>query len=146
LDASRALSKPGRVSYQTAEHVRRVAEQLGYRTGHMKRAVSERGTGMLGIIVADIANPVFFGMIRGAKRAASDRGFTMLVVETQEFEEVERAALDHLIPAVDGVILSSSRMSDSAIRIRDETAARKLAAIEAHDEDPKTLLTPSHAV
>ena len=32
---SRALSKPGRVSYQTAEHVRRVAEELGYRMGRM---------------------------------------------------------------------------------------------------------------
>jgi glucuronide carrier protein len=31
-------------------------------------------------------------------------------------------------------------------QIRDETEARKLAAIKAHDEDPKTLLTPSHAV
>src|SRR5512132_1483291 len=113
---SRALSKPGRVSYKTAEHVRRVAEQLGYRTGRMERVVSQRGTGMLGMIVADIANPVFFGMIRGAERGASDRGFTMLMVETQESEEVERAALDRLIPVVDGVILSASRMSDSAIR------------------------------
>ena len=113
---SRALSKPGRVSYKTAERIRRVAEQLGYRTGRMERAVSERGTGMLGIFVADIANPVFFGMIRGAERPANDRGFTMLVVETQESEEAERAALDRLIPVVDGLILSSSRMSDSAIR------------------------------
>ena len=31
-------------------------------------------------------------------------------------------------------------------QIRDETEARKLAVIKAHDEDPKTLLTPSHAV
>jgi hypothetical protein len=53
---SRALSKPGRVSYKTAEHVRQVAEQLGYRTGRMERTLSKRGTGMLGIIVADIAN------------------------------------------------------------------------------------------
>jgi LacI family repressor for deo operon, udp, cdd, tsx, nupC, and nupG len=111
---SRASSKPGRVSYKTADHVRRVAEQLGYRTGRMERVVSERGTGMLGMIVADIANPVCFGM-SGAERAASDRGFTMLMVETQESEGVERAALDRLIPVVDGVILSASRMSDSAI-------------------------------
>ncbi|MFL6044756.1 MAG: LacI family DNA-binding transcriptional regulator [Propionibacteriaceae bacterium] len=113
---SRALSKPGRVSYKTAEHVRQVAQQLGYRTGRMERTFSERGTGMLGIIVADIANPVFFGMIRGAERAGSDLSFTMLVVETQESGDAERAALDRLIPVVDGVILSSSRMSDSAIR------------------------------
>jgi DNA-binding LacI/PurR family transcriptional regulator len=113
---SRALSKPGRVSYKTAEHVRQVAQQLGYRTGRMERTLSERGTGMLGIIVADIANPVFFGMIRGAERAGSDLSFTMLVVETLESGDAERAALDRLIPVVDGVILSSSRMSDSAIR------------------------------
>jgi DNA-binding LacI/PurR family transcriptional regulator len=37
---SRASSKPGRVSYKTAEHVRRVAEQLGYRTGRIERVVS----------------------------------------------------------------------------------------------------------
>lgn len=113
---SRALSKPGRVSYKTAERVRQVAEELGYRTGRIERLVSERGTGMFAIVVADIANPVFFGMIRGAERAASDRGFTMLVVESQESEPAERAALDRLIPVVDGVVLSSSRMSDSNIR------------------------------
>jgi hypothetical protein len=113
---SRALSKPGRVSYQTAEHVRRVAEELGYRTGRMERAVSERGTGLLAIVVADVANPVFFRMIRGAERAATGLGFTVLLLETQESESTERQALDRLIPEVDGVVLSSSRMSDAAIR------------------------------
>ena len=38
-----SLIEPGRVSYKTAEHVRQLAEQLGYRTGRMERAVSERG-------------------------------------------------------------------------------------------------------
>ena len=113
---SRALSKPGRVSYKTAEHVRQVAERLGYRTGQMERAVSERGTGILVVVVADIANPVFFGMIRGAERAAQERGFTVLLLETQESESTERAALDRLASQVDGAILSSSRMSDAAIR------------------------------
>lgn len=113
---SRALSKPGRVSYQTAERVRRVAEELGYRTGRMERAVSGRSTGLLAIALADVANPVFFGMIRGAERAATDLGFTVLLLETQESESTEREALDRLIPEVDGVVLSSSRMSDAAIR------------------------------
>lgn len=113
---SRALSKPGRVSYKTAEHVRQVAEQLGYRSGRIERAVSARGTGMLAMLVADIANPVFFGMIRGAERAATERGFTMLVIETQESEQAEREAVDRLLPVVDGVILSASRMTDAAIR------------------------------
>jgi DNA-binding LacI/PurR family transcriptional regulator len=113
---SRALSKPGRVSFKTAEHVRQVAERLGYRSQKLERPISERGTGMLAIIVADIANPVFFGMIRGAERSAHAGGFTMLVIETQESEPIEREAVDRLLPLVDGIILSASRMGDQAIR------------------------------
>ena len=30
---SRALSNPGRVSFKTAEHIRKVAEEIGYRSG-----------------------------------------------------------------------------------------------------------------
>ena len=114
---SRALSKPGRVSFKTAEHVRRVAEDLGYRSGHLQRDVaSTRGTGMLAMIVADIANPVFFGMIRGAERAAVERGYTLLVVETQESTPAEEAAAVRLSGCTDGLILSSSRLSDAVIR------------------------------
>ena len=55
---SRALTKPGRVSFRTAEHVRRVAEELGYRSARMDLPISTRGTGVLALIVSDIANPV----------------------------------------------------------------------------------------
>ena len=75
---SRALSKPGRVSYKTAEHVRQVAGELGYGAVRIERIVSERGSGLLAILVADIANPVFFGMIRGAERTANELGYTTL--------------------------------------------------------------------
>ena len=44
---SRALSKPGRVSFRTAEHVREVAARLGYRTDLRNRRVEGRSTSML---------------------------------------------------------------------------------------------------
>ncbi|MCW2811738.1 MAG: LacI family transcriptional regulator [Friedmanniella sp.] len=113
---SRALSKPGRVSFKTAERVRQVAEDLGYRSGRLERVVSTRGSGMLAMIVADIANPVFFGMIRGAERTATENGFTLLVVETQESEQTEQDAATRLATVADGTILGSSRLSDAAIR------------------------------
>jgi LacI family transcriptional regulator len=119
---SRALSKPGRVSFRTAEHVRTVAAELGYRTETRQRIVQSRRTSMLAMVVADITNPVFFGMIRGAERTAVHAGYTMVLVETQESEEAERAVLDRVLPVVDGVILTSSRMSDAAIRTLAKTA------------------------
>lgn len=113
---SRALTRPSRVSFKTAEHVREVAELLGYHSDLVQRALPGQRTALLAIIVADITNPVYHGMVRGAERTAVHAGYTMMMVETQESEEGERQALERVVPAVDGVVLTSSRMRDSAIR------------------------------
>jgi LacI family transcriptional regulator len=113
---SRALAKPGRVSFKTAEHVRRVAEELGYRASRRDVPMSEHGSGVVALIVSDIANPVFVGMIRGAEREAVRHGLTLAMVETQESEQVERDGIERLVPRVDGLILTSSRLPDTAIR------------------------------
>lgn len=113
---SRALSSPGRVSFRTAEHVRQVAQQIGYQALRMERDLPAQGTSLLAMVVADITNPVFHGMVRGAERTAAHAGYTMVMVETQESETLEREALSRVIPQVDGVVLTSSRMPDSAIR------------------------------
>jgi DNA-binding LacI/PurR family transcriptional regulator len=113
---SRALSKPGRVSFRTAEHVREVAARLGYRTEETERELPRAGTSMLAMVVADITNPVFFAMIRGAERTARHAGYTMVLTETQESAVAEHEALERIVHAVDGVVLTSSRMPDAAIR------------------------------
>ena len=58
---SRALSNPGRVSFKTAEHFRRVAKELGYRSELFEREVPDQRTKISAMIVADINNPVFHG-------------------------------------------------------------------------------------
>ena len=113
---SRALSNPGRVSFKTAEHVRKVAKELGYRSDMLERDVPAKRTMTLAMIVADINNPVFHGMVRGAERRAAHLGYHVLVVETQESEAAERSAVQRVSPSVDAIILTSSRMSDADIR------------------------------
>ncbi len=113
---SRALSRPGRVSFDTAERIRKVAAELGYHTKVMTRTLPERTTRMLGLVVADIANPVYLGMIRGAERTARELDYSMLLVETEESERQEMQVVERLIPLVDGIILGASRLSDVDIR------------------------------
>jgi hypothetical protein len=59
---------------------------------------------MLGMIVADIANPVFFGM-SGAERAASDRGFTMLMVELNDVRVLYAAGGGYVGPGFAGALV-----------------------------------------
>jgi LacI family transcriptional regulator len=71
---------------------------------------------MLAMLVADITNPVFRRMIRGAIQTSARASYTLLILETRESEEAERDALERVLPAVDGVILTSSRLSDGEVR------------------------------
>lgn len=112
---SRALSKPGRVSFRTAEHVRQVAAELGYRAESRQRSASAEPTRLLAMVVADITNPVFYGMIRGAERTARHEGYELLLAETQESRGVEQSVLERLGSVADGIILTSSRLSDAQI-------------------------------
>jgi LacI family repressor for deo operon, udp, cdd, tsx, nupC, and nupG len=114
---SRAFSRPGRVNSATAERIRRVAEELGYRVNPLARALSTARTGMIALVVPDIANPFYAEVIHGAQATATREGFTILLADTQESGRVERAALERAMPTVDGILLAGSRMSDSAIRM-----------------------------
>ena len=142
---SRALSKPGRVSFRTAEHVRKVAAELGYRSQPTERALPRARTNLLTMIVADITNPVFFGMIRGAERTASHAGYQMVLGETQESDGRERRLIDSLGPASDGVILTSSRLPDNAIRALAKTTP--LVVLNRHvDQVPSVVSDNVRAV
>lgn len=115
---SRAFARPGRVSYETAERIREAADDLGYRARTISRNADGRaGSQMIALVVTDISNPAFFDLVRGAEEAAAEAGYTLLLANSQESDRKEREALERVLPLVDGVLLTSSRMSDSAVRM-----------------------------
>ncbi len=113
---SRTFSRPGRVNAQTAERVRQAANDLGYRTNPQARALSTTRAQMLAVVLADVTNPGFFDLIRGAAAGADARDYTIMVAETRESADTERDVLQRAAASVDGIVLAGSRMSDGAIR------------------------------
>ncbi|MFC7532379.1 LacI family DNA-binding transcriptional regulator [Actinoplanes sp. GCM10030250] len=114
---SRAFSRPGRVSFETSERIHRVAAELGYRTTTLARALPSERTSMIALAVSDVTNPFYNGIIRGAQTAASEAGYTILLADTQESGAAERTALERAAAMVEGIVLATTRMSDSAIRM-----------------------------
>ncbi len=113
---SRAFSRPGRVSAVTTERIRAAASRIGYRTEPVARARALTRTSLIAVVVSDIANPVYFPVIRGAEQAAAEAGLSILVRDSQESAPGERAGIDQLLALVDGVVLAGTRMSDAAVR------------------------------
>jgi LacI family transcriptional regulator len=113
---SRALSKPGRVSSKTQKLIEDAAARLNYQVNPFARALPTGKTNTFGLIVADITNPTFFDIIRGAETTATGRDYTLVLAESAESPETELTAARRLMATVDGLILASPRMDDDNIR------------------------------
>lgn len=127
---SRAFNRPGRVGAATAERVRRVAAELGYQANPLAFGLPTGRTAMLAMVVSDVTNPFYAEIVRGAQFAAAEAEYVVLLIDARESDQLEHDGLERAIPAVEGVILAGTRMSDSAIR---ETAARRPVVVVNRD-------------
>lgn len=114
--ASRALTRPGRVSGPTASRVIAAAEELGYVASPSGRALSSGRTGTVALVVPDTGNPYFFGIVRGMQARLRDGGYVHVLVDTEESVDAEDRALRRLRAGVDGVVLAASRLDDGRLQ------------------------------
>ncbi|MDO5734925.1 MAG: LacI family DNA-binding transcriptional regulator [Propionibacteriaceae bacterium] len=112
---SRTFSRPGRVTAATNERVHRAAAKLGYRAKPIFRPEKGVATKMLAFVVADIANPVYSHIMKGFQEEATQNGYTVLLIDSTEDGQAEHQAIQSVLHLVDGLALTASRLSDSAI-------------------------------
>ena len=81
---SRALNKPGRLSASTEKRILEAAAELNYQANPMARALPTGRTLTIGLVVADITNPMIFDVVRGAGHEATLNDYTLVLVESEE--------------------------------------------------------------
>jgi DNA-binding LacI/PurR family transcriptional regulator len=113
---SRAYARPGRVNSETAATIFAAAERIGYRAATITGSLG-RQTGAVALMVSDITNPFYGEIVKGAEEAARLAGYALLLSDTSESGRLEREAVERTLELVEGLVLASSRMSDSAIRM-----------------------------
>ncbi len=83
--------------------------QLNYRPSAIARSLNTNVTHTIGVLVADITNPFFSGLVRGVERQLSLQGYNLIVCNTDEDPEQEARYLDLLLAKrVDGLIVAPS--------------------------------------
>jgi len=117
---SRAFTRPGRVNHRTRELVLEVAERLGYSPNPAAQALESGRSRTVALVVPDITNPYFAGVIKGAERGAAEAGLTLVLGDTQENPANEAQLLRRLGPAVDGFVVTASRLPDETLRAAAE--------------------------
>ncbi len=112
---SRALTRPGRVSEELRQKVVAAASELGYYPNPQARSLTSGRTGCVALLVPDVTNPYFCGLIRGTQTQLRARGYRHLLVDIENNDEIEVAALAELPSSVDGLVVMGAHVSDERL-------------------------------
>ncbi len=113
---SNALLRKGRVSPETAERIRDRAAALGYMPSPAARALRTGRTNVLGLVLPDIANPLFPQIAQAIEAAAARAGYGVLIADSRGGISTQTEAVERLLSrGVDGMVVvprRGTRMSD----------------------------------
>lgn len=103
------------VSAATRRKVMVAIEKTGYQQDSVARALRRARTDSIGLVVSDVAQPVFAEMVRGIAHEATAAGLTLLLANSNEDPEIEARSVQVLTARkVDGLIVAPAGGSDRA--------------------------------
>jgi LacI family transcriptional regulator len=107
---SNALSGLRGVSEDRRRAVHEAVAALGYKSNHMASSLRRGQTRTVGIVVPDLANEFYAGLVRCWERRAADSGYEIMVVASGEDPVIEARRTDSVIARrIDGLLVVASR-------------------------------------
>ncbi|PTT00163.1 LacI family transcriptional regulator [Flavobacterium plurextorum] len=76
-----------RIGKETADKVIKAAQELNYRANTAAKNLKTQRTNIIGLIVADIANPYFSQIARIIENEANKKGYTLIIGSSDENKE-----------------------------------------------------------
>ena len=114
---SRVLNGTSAVSAAKAARVQEAAARLGYRPFEPARALRRQLTRVWAAVIADIENPFFTAMVRGIEDVARAEGFRLVLCNSDEDLEKERAYVDVVVAErMAGVVIAVASTDDSSLQ------------------------------
>lgn len=103
---SNALTGKGRVSEQMVERIKIRAQELGYRPSTAARALKTGQSGILGLVMPDLTNPLFPRIAQTLSTVADTHKFGILIADSRGSEDEQTEAFRRLIDrGVDGLLV-----------------------------------------
>lgn len=107
---SNVLSGKGRVSEETRRLVAAKVRELGYRPGGAGRALRTGRSGVFGLVLPDISNPLFPAFAQAIETAAAQSGYGVLIADSHGDPTAQNDALQRMIQrGADGIVIVPCR-------------------------------------
>ena len=103
----------GKVSPETRRRIEQVARELGYRHNAVAATLRTRKSNLIGIIVPDLANPLFGPILQGLETRLREAGWMSVIVQTPQPASARREVVMALATRqVAGLVITSAETDD----------------------------------
>lgn len=113
---SRVMNGNFSVDPDIAARVRAAAAELNYQPNAVGRSLALGRTDTIGVVVPDLANPTFHGLLHGVSRAAAREGYRVLIADSSEVPSEESILAGEARRRCDGVVLCAPRMGEEELK------------------------------
>ena len=108
---------PGAMTEETRARIAEVVERTGYRPLAAARSLRTDRSQLLGVVLADIANPYSSAMLEALSREAEAAGYSLMTAIAGNDPATEASALERLLDAgADALIINTCGGNDEALR------------------------------
>ncbi|MFI0901068.1 LacI family DNA-binding transcriptional regulator [Streptomyces sp. NPDC020983] len=121
MTVSRVLKNDPGVSEATRERVFAAVDRLGYRRNETARSLRLGGSGMIGLVVTNLANPFYSRLALGVQEVATEHGFRVVLSNSADQVDKEPGLVDGLVDhQVEGLIVvpAGSRQKHLEVAMR----------------------------
>lgn len=124
MTVSRVLNESQKVQPETRQKVEQAIKELGYVPNALARGLSSQKTGVLALIVPDVANPFFTKLVRGAENVAWQNGYRTLLCNTENDLQREKAYIEDMV---------TQRIEGALVSPTSDHSRRHLSMLEKHE-------------
>lgn len=108
---SRALKDSPLINPETADRVKRIAREVGYRPSAVARGLVTRHTMMIGVVVTTVSDPFISEVVGGIEDMACRSGYSVYLAESGADAERETGVVRSFAERrVDGIVVTASRV------------------------------------
>jgi LacI family transcriptional regulator len=114
MTVSNVLNVRGKATEETARRITEIARRLNYRPNQVARSLRAEETKTIGVVVSDSSQLVLAKVIRSIEEEAAAAGYSVIVANTGQNLEKEKAAIELLLnKRIDGLILAAPLCTDA---------------------------------
>lgn len=113
---SRVINGSKPVSPEVRDKVMKVIDETGFKPSALARSLSTKKTKLIGVVIPDVANPVFSELVKGMEDQSNASGYNILLCNTYLSHEKELKYLEILQDKeVDGIIFLTTDETEEQV-------------------------------